>query len=354
MKQYPDYVVRITADEHEVGRSHLDQFMDIDTKTPVIVTTSRLLTTGVDIPTCANIAIVRMVNSMTEFKQIIGRGTRVRDDYGKLFFNILDYTGAATQKFVDPDFDGDPALITEVKVDEEGNEISEPEVVSPEEVIEEGATGELPEEGEDDTGGEGQGAEPRKYYVNGGAVQIVAHLVYELDADGKKLRVIEFSEYAAKSVRAIATNAAELRKLWASPDKRAELIKSLEDSGIDFDHLAEVLKQPEADRFDLLCYIAFSAPIRTRRERAEALRKGQPEFFAQFSEQARKILDGLLEKYVEYGMEQFKLPEILKVPPLSDLGNVSEIAMYFGSPEKLREAINEVQTRLYAPTRKGI
>ena len=108
VKQYPDYVCRVTSDEGDIGRGHLSRFQDVERQTPVILTTSQLLTTGVDAPTCKNIVLVRVVNSMTEFKQIIGRGTRVRDDYGKLFFNILDYTGSATRLFADPDFDGDP------------------------------------------------------------------------------------------------------------------------------------------------------------------------------------------------------------------------------------------------------
>src|SRR5207245_768623 len=121
--QYPDYVCRVTADEGDVGRGHLGRFQDVDTSVPTILTTSQLLTTGVDAPTCKNIVLARVVGSMTEFKQMIGRGTRVRDDYGKLWFNILDYTGSATRLFADPDFDGDPALITEEKVDEAGQTI---------------------------------------------------------------------------------------------------------------------------------------------------------------------------------------------------------------------------------------
>ena len=125
VREHPDYVCRVTSDEGDIGRGHLSHFQDLETRTPAILTTSQLLTTGVDAPTCKNIVLLRMINSMTEFKQIIGRGTRVRDDYGKLFFNILDYTGSATRLFADPDFDGDPAIETEEEIDEEGEPVDE-------------------------------------------------------------------------------------------------------------------------------------------------------------------------------------------------------------------------------------
>src|SRR5512142_2692166 len=120
VRQYPDYVCRVTADEGDIGRGHLSRFQDVDSKVPAILTTSQLLTTGVDVPTCKNIVLARVVGSMSEFKQIIGRGTRVRDDYDKLWFNIIDYTGSATRNFADPAFDGDPAFATQEEIDERG------------------------------------------------------------------------------------------------------------------------------------------------------------------------------------------------------------------------------------------
>ena len=132
VQQYPDYVCRVTADEGEIGRGHMQRFQDVETRTPVILTTSQLLTTGLDAPTCRNVVLLRLVNSMVEFKQIIGRGTRVRDDYGKLTFNILDYTGTATRNFADPAFDGDPAFATQEEIDEDGK-VTETEVITPEE-----------------------------------------------------------------------------------------------------------------------------------------------------------------------------------------------------------------------------
>lgn len=349
VKDQPDYVVRVVSDEKEIGRGFLDRFMDVETVVPTIVTTSQMLTTGVDVPTCKNVVLVRVINSMTDFKQIIGRGTRVRDDYGKLYFNILDYTGSATRLFADPDFDGEPALITQEEMDESGNPIKT-EVVQEEasEDRKEIEQEEKIEQAEEKDGENGNGQAPQKYYVDGGNVEIAAHLVYELDPNGKKLRVIKFTDYTAENVRSMYSSAATLRAKWSSAEERAELIKALEDRGVSFEKLSEVAAQPDADPFDLLCHVAFNSPLRTRRERAEMLRKDKLDFFEQYGPQAREILKEMLDKYVEYGTAQFQIPEILKVPPISSRGTVMEIAAVFGGADKLRSAVQQMQTLLYA------
>jgi type I restriction enzyme R subunit len=284
---------------------------------------------------------------MTEFKQIIGRGTRVRDDYGKYFFTILDYTGSATRHFADPEFDGEPALITEQEIDEAG-QVMEEEVISPEEPSE-GDEGETiidwvpPEIIEHPPPGE-----PRKFYVDGGFVEIAAHLVYELDADGKQLRVVKYTDYAAGKLKALYASPDDLRQKWANPEQRREMILFLSERGIDLDELAAAAKQPDADFLDLLCHVAFNAPLRTRRERADRLQKEKKDFFDRYGPQARAILNDLLEKYVEHGTTQFSIPDVLKVPPISNYGNVMEIAAFFNGPERLREAVNQLQNFLYA------
>jgi type I restriction enzyme R subunit len=274
---------------------------------------------------------------MSEFKQIIGRGTRVRDDYGKLWFNIIDYTGSATRLFADPTFDGDPARLTE----EELREGAEPRIV-----IDNGE----PEEGEPRITGvqEPPGEERRKFYYDGGQVEIATHLVFELDPNGKQLRVIRYTDYAADSVRTLFPSAPELRRLWADATKRQEVIRQLEERGVSFEHLAEEAGQPEADPFDLLCHLAFNAPLRTRRERAQQLREKRKDFFSQYGPAARQILNELLEKYADHGNAQFVLPDILRIPPLSSHGSVTEISAVFGGPEKLRSAVSELQSLLYA------
>jgi type I restriction enzyme R subunit len=162
------------------------------------------------------------------------------------------------------------------------------------------------------------------------------------------LRVVKFSEYAAEKVRTLYPSAADLRKQWADPVLRAEIIAKLEERGIDFDQLRTSSNQPEADPFDLLCHIAFNGPLRTRRERADRVKKDEKSFFEKYGPKARAILTDLLEKYAEHGTAQFVIPDVLKVPPISDRGNVIEIAKLFGGPEELREAVNQLQALLYA------
>ncbi len=346
-KQYSNYVCRVVSEEGAIGRGHLDDFTDVETVTPVILTTSQLLTTGVDIPTCKNIVLARVVCSMTEFKQIIGRGTRVRDDYGKLYFNILDYTGSATRLFADPDFDGEPSIITEEQIDEKGDVIDEPVVIEEET----GDVGEIMSDDfgdDDDDDGDETDNKPRRFYIDGGNVEIVAHLVHELDPDGKQLRVVKYTDYTAECVRTLYHSSADLRNHWADPLQRAEILAALDERGISFDELATATGQQDADPFDLLCHVAFNSPLRTRRERAERLRKEKKDFFDEYGPTARAILDELLEKYAEYGAAQFELPNVLQVPPISEHGNIMEIAAQFGGPEKLREAITKLQTLLYA------
>jgi len=343
-RKHSDYVCRVTSDEGGIGRGHLSNFQDVERRTPVILTTSQMLTTGIDAPTVQNVVLVRVINSMTDFKQIIGRGTRVRDDYGKFFFSILDYTGSATRMFADPDFDGDPSIETEQHIGEDGEPIDTETVVTPEEEPEptdEVIVDPLPPD-------DGTPVERRKFYFDGGQVEIAAHLVYELDADGNQLRVVRFTDYTAEKVRTLYRNAAELRDDWADPDHRKIIIDRLGERGIDFDELASVANQPDADPLDLLCHIAFNAPLRTRRERAQRLRSEKKDFFEQYGPEAREILGELLDKYTEHGTAQFVIPEVLEVPPISKRGNVIQIARYFGGEDRLVKAIRELQTLLYA------
>ena len=361
-QQFPDYVCRVTADEGEIGRGHLSRFQDLEEETPVILTTSKLLTTGVDAPTCKNVVIAQVINSMSEFKQIIGRGTRVREDYGKLFFNIIDYTGAATRLFADRDFDGAPQLATQEAIDAAGQVIDTR--------IEGDASGAMTEDAETgatlaETGaGEsyGETGQPigghdaptdqpglyRKYYVDEGYVEIIGEIVYELDGVGNRLRTVSYTEHAGNLVKTLYTTAAEMRQAWLNLAQRQQMIADLTARGIDLDELRRVANQPDADPFDLLCHLAFNAPLYTRRARAERLRRNQQDFFDAYGPEARAILSAMVEKYTDYGLTQFRFPEMLKVAPLSNYGNVMEIANHFGGPEKLRMAVEQLQSLLYA------
>ena len=345
VQQFPDYVCRVTADEGDIGRGHMQRFQDVETRTPVILTTSQLLTTGLDAPTCRNVVLVRLVNSMVEFKQIIGRGTRVRDDYGKLWFNILDYTGTATRNFADPTFDGDPAFATQEEIDEYGK-VKETEVITPEET--EDDDGKLQEEVQPPIIVDGPPSERRKYYFDGGQVEIAAELVHELDADGKQLRVVKLTDYTAEKVRSICATTGELRAQWSDAERRREIMIKLSERGIDFPTLAYQAGKPEADPFDLLCHLAFNAPVLTRRQRADRVKKQQVAFFNYYAPEAREILDDLLEKYATDGELQFTLPDVLKVRPISNHGNVNEIISKFGGADQLRTAVNQLQSLLYA------
>ena len=283
---------------------------------------------------------------MTEFKQIIGRGTRVREEYGKLHFTILDYTGSATQHFADPEFDGDPELIKEQKIDAEGNVLEETTMFMDvdddewdEEIVGETSPEILTDDDDD---------EPRKYYVNGEPVEIVHELVYQLDAYGKRLNVIEYTDYTTNVVQKLYPTAARFRECWSDPVLRGQVLTLLQGHGIDFQQLADSLKQPDADPFDLLCHLAYNAPLRTRRERAELLRRDKKDFFSRYGPQARAILHELLQKYAEHGTAQFTIPDVLKVSPISEFGNISEIIRFFGGADELKQAVDELQSLLYA------
>jgi len=348
MRKHSDYVCRIVSDEKEVGRGHLGRFKDVENPTPVIVTTSQMLTTGVDVPTCRNVAIVRNIGSMTEFKQIIGRGTRVRDDYGKLYFNILDYTGAATRLFADPDFDGDPACVKNVKVSDEGEEISvtEEQQHEPFETV---------EQDDDDPTMNGQTSlvdppltMPRKYYIDDHPVEIAGTVTWDLDAEGRRLRMVKLIDYAGEKVRTIWRNSEELRATWMDIERRDEVISELGKRGIEIHALADAANQPDADPFDLLCHLAFQSPLRTRKDRAAKLKNDPSAFLGKYGKEAREILSALLDKYADHGTEQFVMPDILEVPPISQYGSFPEIVNYFGGVQQLRSAVSEMQRQLYA------
>ena len=349
VQQFPDYVCRVTSDEGDIGRGHMQRFQDVETRTPVILTTSQLLTTGLDAPTCRNIVLVRLVNSMVEVKQIIGRGTRVRDDYGKLWFNILDYTGTATHNFADRAFDGDPAFATQEEIDEYGQTTNiEIETTEENEDNEGKAKEELIWDNWSPVIIDGPMSERRKYYFDGGQVQIDTHLVYELDSDGKQLRVIKLTDYTPEKVRTLCAGPEELRARWADSSQRAEIVQQLGERGIDFQQVALQAAKPDAGPFDLLCHLAFNAPVLTRRQRADRMRKQQAAFFDYYAPEAREILDDLLEKYATDGELQFTLPDVLKVAPIWRHGNVAEIVGKFGGADQLRNAVNQLQSLLYA------
>lgn len=340
--KHPEYVARVTADEGDIGKGMLSRFQDLEAETPVILTTSQLLTTGVDAPTCKNVVLARVVGSMAEFKQIIGRGTRLREDYGKLWFSILDYTGTATGKFADPAFDGEPAAEVTIEIDDAGEivstDVDEHEDGWSDDPDQPTATVLPPDDAVDGL--------PRKFYVDGGEVEVVAHLVYDLDSDGKRLTVRKLTDWTGEKVRTLFATPAAFRAEWAIPDKRGAIIDALAERGIDLHALATEAGRPEDDPFDLLCHLAWNAPLTTRAERARRLRDAG--IFDRYGDDARAILDALLDRYASGGADELALPQALKVQPVSDFGNPSEIARRFGGPQPMREAVAELTAALYA------
>ena len=339
--KHSDYVARVVSDEGKVGRSHLDRFRDPEQDFPVIVTTSKLLSTGVDVPTCRNIVLFKPINSMVEFKQVIGRGTRLFVDEDKFWFTILDYVGA-TLLFYDPDFDGIPELIAEETINAQGKVTSSTESGEAIEAAEQAGEEVGPVIGDDSEG------ELRKYYVDGVQVRVIRELVQELDPQGQQLRVRRFDDYTREQVRTLYGNAGTIRAAWREPDRRAAVISELASRGISFEQLAEATGQPDADPFDLLIHVAFNAPLRSRRERANTVRQEHRDFLERYGSQARVVLDYLLDKYTDHGVAQLTDLRILELPDVPVRGTVIEIAELFGGVDRLKHAARQLQNLIYA------
>lgn len=343
VRKHPHYIARVVSDEGKIGRGFLDDFQDPEKAVPVILTTSQMLTTGVDAPTVKNVVLFKPINAMTDFKQIIGRGTRVVEEHGKLWFTIVDYTGA-TGLFADPAFDGDPVQSTHEMIDEAGNvtRTAEETVVEPETPAETPIQQVTRKLLEDDPG------QRRKFYVDDVQVWITAEQAYELDAEGNVLRTSQYTDYTRENVRRLIPSAEHLRDLWPIAERRAEILGAFKLRGVDLDALAEATHQPDADPLDLLLHVAFNAPLHTRRERARQLKSKRPNFFNTFTPAAREVLDVLLEKYADYGLNQLtNWNEVLNIPPLSEKGTLLEIAALFGGPAEMKQAVEQMQALLY-------
>lgn len=339
MKKYPNYCVRITANDGDVGKAHLDEFMDIDTTTPVVVVTSRMLSTGVDVPTCQNVVLFREINTQTEFKQIIGRGTRVREDKKKLFFTILDYTGSATRQFSDPDFNGQPPLIDVETIDGDGEVI-----VSGVEEDDTSQTG-----GDETTAGPSGGTATGrdKYRLTDGQVAISVETIHVMDEQGR-LRTVEYRKEAVRQeLTTMFPSADELRSRWSDETERTQILEALEKHGVTLDELVSLTNLPDADPFDLLCFVAFGRKPLTRRQRADILRRNKPDLFGEYGKKAAAILDLILEKYVDFGLNELQ-PGVINVEPINRKGSPLEIVRAFGGVDHLRIALLNLQTQLYA------
>ncbi len=343
------YIMRITGDNEE-GKAELEPFTYPHERYPVIVTTSKLMTTGVDAQTCKLIVLDRRILSMTEFKQIIGRGTRINEDFGKFFFTIMDFK-KATELFADPDFDGDPVQIYEPK-DDEGP-------VPPDDELEdepgEDEGGEDP--GDEEPGAEGNGGDDQpagednggrrrvKYVVNDVPVWVVAERVQYYGQDGK-LITESLKDYSKKTVRSKFVSLDQFLTHWNEADRKQAIINELEDAGVLLEPLADEVGK-DFDPFDLICHVAYDQPPLTRRERTENVRKR--DYFAKYGEQARAVLEALLEKYADEGIGPIEDINVLKVQPINQFGTPIEIIRLFGGRDKYVAAVRELESMLYQP-----
>jgi type I restriction enzyme, R subunit len=331
------YIMRITGDNDE-GKAQLDNFIDPESTYPVIATTSQLMSTGVDAQTCHLIVLDKRIGSMTEFKQIIGRGTRINEDYNKLYFTIMDFK-RATALFADPDFDGDPVQIYEPK---DGETVVPPDDVTPENEVKENA-GMYETFGSDDTLGDNGHGKPRKYYVNDVEVRVATERVQYLDAEGK-LITESLKDFTRKTLRKTYTSLNAFLNAWNAAERKQALIDELATRGVFLDELAEQVGR-DYDAFDLVCHVAFDQPPLTRRERAERVKKRH--VFARYGEQARAVLQALLQKYADSGLRSVESLDILKVDPLTSFGTPVEIVKLFGGKDNYLVAIRQLETELY-------
>jgi type I restriction enzyme R subunit len=337
------YVMRITGSDTE-GQAQLGNFIDPEAKYPVLVTTSRLLSTGVDAQTCRLIVLDRAVGSMTEFKQIVGRGTRVHEDTKKYYFTLIDFRGA-TSHFADPDFDGEPVQIYEPADDEP---INPPDDAPPGPDDEEPIP---PEPDEEEVilvdpidPGETTGPQPRrKVFVDGVPANVIAERVEYLDEDGK-LVTETLRDFTKKQLKQHFASLDDFLTRWKGADRKQAVVEELASEGLHLDVLADEVGK-DFDPFDLICHVAFDRPPLTRRERAENVRKR--DVFTKYGPQARAVLEALLQKYQDEGIISLDDPRLLQIPPFDAMGTPLELIKQFGARADFERAVRQLQAALY-------
>ncbi len=343
------YVMRITGDNEE-GKAELDNFIFPESKYPVIATTSKLMTTGVDAQTCKLIVLDQRIQSMTEFKQIIGRGTRINEDYGKFYFTIIDFK-KATELFADPDFDGDPVQIYEPTGDESP---VPPDLLEPDLLESDTTTLSYQEELDlvdlrvrelpDFTYDSITDTRIRRYVVANVEVKVIAERVQYFDAKGK-LITESLKDYTRKTLQRDFASLDEFLKCWSSADKKQAIIDELAQEGVFFEALAEEIGK-DFDPFDLLCHVAWDMPALTRKERAALVKKCN--YFTKYGEQARRVLEALLDKYADEGVAPIEELQILTIAPFPQFGTPMEIIRAFGGSDGYQTALRELKRSLYS------
>ena len=332
------YVMRITGGDPE-GQAELGNFIDPESAYPVLVTTSRLLSTGVDVQTCRLIVLDRGIGSMTEFKQIVGRGTRVHEDTHKFYFTLMDFRGA-TSHFADPEFDGEPVQIYEPGDDEP--------ITPPDDAVEP----ELPQPGDQHVVIPG-GSEPQPYplgthkvYVDGIDATIVAERVEYLDEYGR-LVTESLHDFTRKALQKRFASLGDFLQRWKGEQRKRVIIDELAEEGLALDVIVQEVNK-DLDPFDLICHVAFDARPMTRCERAQNVRKR--DVFGKYGDQARAVLDALLDKYADEGLLDFGDAAVLRIPPLNELGTPVQLIKAFGDKAQFLAAVNDLQDALYQDT----
>jgi type I restriction enzyme R subunit len=344
------YIMRITGDDDE-GKREVDNFINPEERYPVIVTTSKLMTTGVDAQTCKLIVLDSNIKSITEFKQIIGRGTRINEEFGKTYFTIMDFRNV-TDLFADPAFDGEPVMIKTVNGEEELTDkdiypeedqtIIDPETGLPidfdkKEPTKYSMQPEIINAGPITS-------EPRpKIYVAGVNVSVLNERVQHLDGNGK-LITESLKDYTKKGILQEFRSLEDFLARWNGTNKKKAIISELESHGVILENLLDEVKK-DLDIFDLICHIAWDSIALTRRERAEQVRKRN--YFTKYGDKARMVIDALLDKYTDEGIENIEDLAVLRIEPFSKMGTPAEIIQIFGGRDKYLHVIEELEHELY-------
>ena len=345
------YIMQITGDNDE-GKRELDNFINPEEKYPVIATTSELMTTGVDAQTCKVIVLDSNINSMTKFKQIIGRGTRINEEYGKLYFTILDFRNA-TDLFADTQFDGDPIRIKPVTEETDlGGIIEEEEEYDINLETGEGESRIIMVDPPVIQNPIPQPQPPiiitpptprKKVYVNGVDVSVLISRELHFDQHGKPITT-SLKDHTKEIINEQFASLDDFLNKWKGSDRKEAIIAELVERGVMVEALYEAVDK-KVDLFDLICHVAYDQPPLTRKERANNVKKRN--YFTKYGEQARNVLEALLDKYADQGIENIENIQILTIPPISDFGSVTEIIKVFGSREEFDNAIKELENELY-------
>lgn len=343
-KENDRYIMRITGDNDE-GKAQLENFIDEESTYPVIAVTSKLMTTGVDAKMCKLIVLENNINSMTEFKQIIGRGTRLLEEYGKTYFTIMDFRNAS-RLFADPTFDGKPEAV----IDLGGNDpVDEPETdeenigedIGNDDVREDGreyGTGDTPlfdDEGED---------KPRKYYVGDITVKVLSERVQYVDKDGK-LITESLIDYTKKNILEQYSKLDEFLRTWTDTEKKQAIIDELQDGGVLLDAVREELGKTELDDFDLICHIAYDKAPLTKKERAENVKKSH--YLYKYSDTAKEVIEALLDKYANDGIKEIEDTKVLELKEFQKFGSPMKIVKSFGGKDAYLDAVKELENEIY-------